>query len=118
MLSSWQTPLLKNFVQMSTKLLGLTPNTLIQRSEYIYRHVTQGLGTLAVEPGANSATVVVRGFPAKLFDFDCYVDGTHGCIRSIFAITQAMDTVEVAQIDRKNGDVRYAVRWAETQGAQ
>ncbi len=111
MLSSWSSPLLNGFVKMSTTLLGLTPSSLIQRAGYVYPYVTKNLGTLTAQCSPREATVILRGFPANKFNFQCYVDGTLGCLRSLFPLTQSRGAVEVRDLDLRAGDVTYKLSW-------
>lgn len=111
MMSSWSSPLLNGFVKMSTTLLGVTPSSLIQRTPYVYSHVTQNLGSMEAEHSSHHASIRLRGFPANLYDFQCYVDGTRGCLRSLYPLTHSVGTVEVSDVDLRRGDCLYDLRW-------
>jgi hypothetical protein len=111
MMRSWDSPLLSGFVKMSTTLLGLTPRSLVQRAPYVYTHVTRDLGSLTSEFDGPKTVVSLLGFPAEFFNFQCYVDGTFGCLRSVFALTQTHGEVTVLDMDATRGACRYQLRW-------
>jgi hypothetical protein len=116
MAASFERPLLKGFVQMSTSLFGLTPPSLLRQGDRIYGQLTRDLGALRFDADASgsSGEVTLRGFPADRFRFVCYVEGLQGCIAACFPLAGGRGEVAVADQDEGRGDVRYRLRWMTT----
>ncbi len=114
MTTSFQRPLLKNFLRMTTNLLGVTPMSLFKRGESIYEHITRDIGKIRFDPtGPNSGVVELTEFPADQFRFICYVEGLQGCLTACFDVCRATGTVRVTRHDDRRGEVTYALEWSE-----
>lgn len=111
MLSTWEQPLLRSFVQTSTGLFGLTPASLARHAGSVYQHLTRRLGDLEALVREREVQVKLRGFPAQAFQFPCYVAGLQGCLQSLLPLTSRVGTVEVTHRDLQRGDVGYLLRW-------
>jgi hypothetical protein len=107
-------PVLRGIMRMSSDLLGATPFSLLRPVDRIYTHVTRGLGTARFETarGSSEGVVLLRGFPADRFRFECYIEGVTGCLQSFLLLCRATGEVSVADRDDARGDVRFVVRWA------
>ncbi len=113
MAASFDRPLLKGFVQMSTNLFGLTPLSLLRQGDRIYGQITRDLGALGFEArGSGSAgDMTLRGFPADRYRFVCFVEGLQGCIAACFPLAGGRGEVIVEDRDEARGAVRYRLRW-------
>jgi hypothetical protein len=118
MLATWSRPLLRGFVETVTKVFGLGPGGIVRQAPRIYGHLTKGCGEISFEAaaGGDGARVVLTGFPADRFDFDCYVEGTQGCIESTFPLTRTRGEVSVVSKTPERGEVHYELRWKPTGG--
>jgi hypothetical protein len=114
MTTSFERPLLRGFVRMTTNLLGVTPMSLFRRGESIYEHVTRDVGKMRFEPtGPTSGVAELQGFPASRFNFACYVEGTQGCLLACFDICRAIGTATVTRLDDVRGEAVFALEWTE-----
>jgi hypothetical protein len=113
MLSSFDRPLLRTFLNMTFGIFGVTPGGLIKRSNKIYDHVTRELGTLSATLAEDSrAQLTLVGFPAQQFNFDCYVDGLAGCLEATLAFASAEHgKVRPLHQESASGNVVYDLSW-------
>jgi hypothetical protein len=111
--ASFQRPLLRGFVEMSTNLFGVRPSSLLRQSDRVYGQITRDLGALQFEldPSDTRGHLTLRGFPAARYRFICYVEGLMGCVESIFPLLGARGALTVESRDDARGDVRYRVTW-------
>lgn len=108
MVGVFESPFLRGFVDLTTNLFGISPHALLRRGEPVYQHITRDLGELVVEPDGGRATVVtLRGFPARAFQFICYVEGLEGCLLACFDVLRVPGKATVERVDDAAGLVRY-----------
>lgn len=111
MTMTFDRPLLRSFVSLTTGIFGVSPQGLLKRGDRVYEQVTRNAGALShVALGERECEVHLVGFPAKLFTFDCYVDGLRGCLLASLDLCKAKGSVEVLARDAR-GDVSYVLRW-------
>lgn len=113
MTETYDRALLRGFIDASVGLFGLTPASLFRQGPYVYRHLTRGLGELAVEEQEDkeSSIVTITGFPAQEFDLVCYAEGLQGCLESSIARGRGKGNVTLTDTDQKRGNLRFHAVW-------
>ncbi len=108
---SFDRPLLRSFVALTTGIFGVSPRALLQRSDKVYDLLTRRCGSLSFEPTSErAASVTLVGFPAHRYQFICYVEGLAGCLEATLDLCRAAGKVSVVD-QSEHGRVRYAVNW-------
>ncbi len=111
MAATFDRPILRSFVSMTTGIFGMTPHGLLVRVDRVYEQMTKNLGELAyVSQGPNAGEVTLTGFPAREFSFDCYVDGLQGCLLAGLDVWKVRGEVTVLSRSAA-GSVTYQLRW-------
>lgn len=113
MATTFQRPLLRGFVSMSTSLFGVSPLSVLRQADRIYLQLTRDLGALRFDarPGKDAGEITLRGFPAKRYRFICFVEGLMGCIDACFPLADAEGRITVLDVDEARGDVQYGMTW-------
>lgn len=112
MAATFDRPLLRSFVSLTTGIFGVTPHGLLKRGDRIYDQVVRNVGELAyVWRGPAQGEAVLTGFPAQEFSFDCYVDGLHGCLLAALDLCKVRGEVTVLS-KVATGSVNYELRWS------
>lgn len=113
MIRSFERPFLRGFISMTTSLFGVRPASIFKRGGNMYEHITRDVGAMRYEPRSdNEGDCILSQFPARLYDFGCYVDGLAGCLEATITICNARGTVSVVEREDVRGDVRYRVSWS------
>jgi hypothetical protein len=111
MTQTWEQPLLKGFVGLGSNLFGLSPLAVVKRTDFVYHHLSRGLGTMRAVGSEREATVDLRDFPSQHFRFEVWVHGLHGCVRSLLQLTKHRGTCAVTETDPERGFARFQLRW-------
>lgn len=112
MTTTFQRPLLRGFVSMSTSLFGVSPLSILRQADRIYLQITRDLGDVRFDShGREAGEITLRGFPAHRYRFICYVEGLMGCIDACFPLADSEGQITVIDVDDARGDVRYGVTW-------
>jgi hypothetical protein len=113
MLFAFDRPLLRSFVEMTTRIFGVSPSGLFKRAQKVNELITRNAGSLSFEPtGPHSGTMTLTGFPAHQFRFICYVEGLAGCLEATLALCRCTGSVKVLE-QAADGRVSYAIEWRE-----
>lgn len=108
---SFDRPLLKSFVALTTGIFGVTPRGLFNRAEKLNELITRGCGEMSFsDMGEREGVLTLTGFPAHRYRFICYVEGLAGCLEATINMGRALGTVEVAEVT-PGGTARYNLRW-------
>ena len=113
MLLAFDRPLLRSFVDMTTRIFGISPAGLFKRSQKVNELITRNAGSLTFAlTGPHEGTLTLVGFPAHQFRFACYVEGVAGCLEATIALCRCTGTVKVVE-QGADGRVTYAIEWRE-----
>ncbi len=112
MTATFDRPLLRNFVNLTAGIFGLTPRGILSRSKDVYDLVTRGAGTLRhTSLGFLESEVVLERFPAGAFSLDCYAEGLQGSLLAALDLCKLDGTVDITRKD-PSGDVSFRVSWS------
>ena len=111
MKATFDRPLLRNFVNLTAGIFGLTPKGLLGRSKEVYQLVTRGAGTLKhASLGVLESEVSLEQFPAASFSLDCYAEGLQGSLLAAVDLCKLAGQVEITRRD-PGGNVTFRVTW-------
>lgn len=113
MTHAFDRPLLRSFVEMTTRIFGVTPAALFKRGDKVYELITKRVGTFSCSSaGPGSARLTLVGFPAHRYRFICYVEGLAGCLAAVLDLCKCPGSVTVVDHDA-TGRVVYEAVWTE-----
>ncbi len=107
-------PLLQGIFGLMRKVSPNSVPMLLRNASRIYGHVTRDVGAMTyASAGAGQALLTIEGWPSHRFDFDCWIDGTHGTVLGALEGIGARDQAEVTveQREAAKGTAAYRVRW-------
>ena len=104
-------PLLSGFLEHVGVRLGVSPGTIYRQTARLWKHLCREVGDLDAEVRNQGTKVELRRFPAHEHQFQCFVEGLHGCLIGLVASLGIVPEVRVVGTDPEAGDALYDITW-------